>query len=181
MAKKDKKPTTHKTVAKNNKPISKKPSQKTPDSWDIVDKNKDKFLVFYKQEKTLAEIQITPETMNDLMVELNNHLIVDKNIADSWTFRKPIEPGMPEFLTIMSDGKILGTLPIEEATGVKLAKQLEKYSQKLTIGQKLNKFRKNKPKSFYLISFFATIVIGVFMYSIIVKILYNFGITLPTL
>lgn len=169
-----------KPVNKRTKKIDKKPSNKTPDSWDILKKNKQSLLVFYKKDKILAELEITPETMNDMMVELNNHIIVDDNIADSWALRKPLQEGLPEFLTIMNDGKILGTLPIDEETGKKLSSQLVKYSQRLTMLQRMNRFRKKKPKSFYFTSFLTIIVLGILLYSVIANILYSFGIILPT-
>lgn len=177
MAKKEKNKTDeqNKAVVK----MSKKKSIKSPTSWDIVYKNKNKFLTFYSKETVLAEIPLTPESLNDLMTELNNHIIVDDNIADSWTFRQSIEQGQGEYLTILNEGKILGTLPIDEKTGKKLGSQLEKYIKKPTIIQSINIMRKQKPKRFYLVSFFAVIVMSIIAYGIVANILENFGLTIP--
>lgn len=171
--------------SKNNKKkdqvIRKKRQNNIPDSWDIVKKKDSVFLLFYCKNKTIAKIEILPEIINDLMVELNQHIIVDSNLADSWTFRKPLEEEAPDFLTIMNKGKILGTLPIDSDTGKKLSKQLIKYTNKITIKEKLNTLRKTKPKTFYLTSFLTVLVISIIIYSIVTNILYNFGIILPTI
>lgn len=178
MSKKKKEENTFKPK-KVDTQISKKKSSTTPTEWDIVIRNKKQFLTFYNKETVLAEVPLTPDYLNDLMTELNNYIIVDDNIADSWTFRQPLEEGQPEYLTILNEGKILGTLPIDETTGKKLGNKLSRYTKKPTVIQSINIMRKAKPKRFYVLAFFTVITAGVILYGILANILDNFGLTIP--
>ena len=157
--------------------IPKKSKDHTPDAWDILDGDSEhKALVFYKNNKTIATIPITPDVLNEILFELNQHIIIDENIADSWTYRTPLDENLPEYLTIMNSGKILGTLPVDEATGRKLAKQLNKYFESKSIKQRLNQMRKTKKKRFYFLAFISLLVAGVLIYNLILNIIGNFGI-----
>ena len=170
-----------KAVNKNiSKPtISKKNENKTPDAWDILENKKGhKVLAFYRNDKIIAELPIATEVLNDILFELNQHIIVDDNIADSWTYRKPLDNNMPEYLTLMNDGKILGTLPVDDSTGKKLSKQLHKYYERKTFSQRLKSMYRNKKKTFYFASFFVVLIVGIFLYNLSLNIMGNFGITL---
>lgn len=176
MAKKKKDTFEPKKVNKSQNPVAKKPSSKTPDAWDIKETGRKKSLVFYKQDKVLTEIPITPETMNELISELSNLIIVDDNIASSWTYRQPAAEGLPEFLTLMKDGKILGTLPVDKTVGRKLGKELSKYTVQPNMFQKIKRMRKSKPKRFYFLSFIISAVAVILMYNVMLNIFGNFGI-----
>ena len=169
---------TNKKSTKPKQAIAKKPSSKTPDAWDISAEGKNKKLIFYKQDKVLAELPINPETMNELIAELSNLIIIDDNIATSWTYRTPAGEGMPEFLTLMKEGKILGTLPVDKTVGRKLGKELSKYIAKPNLWQRVNRMRKTKPKSFYFVSFIFAVIAGILMYNIFLNIFGNVGITI---
>lgn len=170
--KKSKKVTSVKSVAK------KKPSL-SPDSWDIVQSGKERKLVFYKKDSMLVEIEITPESLNDILVEINKYLIVDDNIADSWTYRRPFDSSMPDYLTLLSQGKILGTLPVDDRVGKKLAENLSRYFQKKTIIERIKAMQKTKKKRFYFLAFITVLITGFLLYSIIINILSGFGLTVP--
>lgn len=123
-----------------------------PDSWDIIEGKGHSILVFYRKDEPLASIPILPETMSSLMLALSSHLIVENEMADSWTYRQPIDPELPDYLTLLKDGKILGTLPIDYKTGKKINESMSKYAIKPKLFKKINTWRKTNKTLFIILA-----------------------------
>lgn len=168
-----------KKIGKKKKLQKNKPT--IPTGWDIIDDNGTPKLFFYRNDKVITEIEVAPETMNDLMVELSEHIITDNNIADSWTYREPADTSLPDYLTLLKDGKILATLPVDSIIGKKLGKSFNKYVEKVPLKKRINKLRTEKPKRFYSSAFLIALVAGVLLYNIFVNIILTFFPTISQL
>lgn len=140
-----------KSISKLNKIV--------PDSWEIEESSEGKILTFYRMDKKLAEIPVTPDVLSEIMVKLSENIIVDENIADSWTYRSPIEPNKPDYLTLLKDGKILGTLPVDKNDGTKLLSKMEHYKEQLPFKTRFNRWRKNH-KIMFFFSMLISILVG---------------------
>lgn len=130
-----------------------------PDSWDIIEEKGHSTLVFYRKDMPIASVPILPETMSSLMLALSSHLIVENEMADSWTYRQPVDPELPDYLTLLKDGKILGTLPIDYKTGKKINESMSKYSVKPKLLTKINTWRKNNKTLFIIVTTVAIVTI----------------------
>lgn len=150
-------PKDKKKIAKS-KPVSKL-NKIVPDSWEIEESSEGKILTFYRLDKKLAEIPVTPEVLSEIMVKLSENIIVDENIADSWTYRSPIESDKPDYLTLLKDGKILGTLPVDKNDGTKLLSKLEHYKATVPFKKRFKSWRKNH-KIMFFFSSIITLIIG---------------------
>lgn len=153
------------SITKNQK--IKKVNKLMPDSWDIENVDGTEILSFYRNDNKITEIPVTPEVFAELMLKLNEKIIIESNMADAWTYRKPVESGMPDFLTIIREGKILGTLTIDETDGKKLYKNLSKYGETKTIKESFNIWRKNHKILFALSTIIAAIVISSMIWGIL--------------
>jgi hypothetical protein len=126
-----------KKAAKNIKPVV-----VYPDGWNIEQEKDVPVLVFYKSDSPIMKIEITPETMGEMLEELNETLILKTNSADSWTIRSPEDESLPDFLTLINSGKVLGTLEIDKATGFKMWMYLSKYKPQVNPRKSLAKWSK---------------------------------------
>lgn len=151
--------------------ISSKPKKKKdkkvikPDGWGIETKKDEKYLVFYKDEKPVVEIPFEDELFRSILEEINNNVFAPINIADKWTYRHPIDKNMPDVLTLISEGKILGTLPIDRKVALKLMPELEHYQKPLNIFQRFSKLKKQSIVRYALTMLVIVIIVGVLLYS----------------
>jgi hypothetical protein len=119
------KPSSTKKVTKTLK--ASKPIVAYPDSWSVEEEKGDLVLVFYRMENPIMKIDVTPSTMGDIIKTLNEIIIVDDQMADSWSIRNPDDPTLPSFLSIMKSGKLLGTLPLDKKDGLKMLNQMSQF------------------------------------------------------
>jgi hypothetical protein len=145
-----------------------------PDSWVVEETSGKLYLTFIKDEVELMKVEINAEIFGPLLSELNEIIITDDNLADSWTLRKPDNSELPDYFSLIKEGKVLATLPVDKATGFKLMMRFNHYKPKVSPWKSLKTWAK-KHKFQAGFSFLVLVVplaysIGVMLYEFVIAL-----------
>lgn len=113
-----------------------------PDSWAIEEVSGVLYLTFLKEDVELMKVEVNAETFGSLLPELNEIIITSDNMADSWTLRTPDNKDLPDYLSLIKEGKVLATLPVDKATGFKLFMRFNQYKPKVSPWKTLKSWAK---------------------------------------
>lgn len=99
-------------------------------AWDVTENpyNPERvILTFYVEETPITYIEVTIENLEELLTVLNSYILFmgDTEIT-GWSIRQPENPELPALLSLLSNGSVASTLPLDKEVLHKLVPALLK-------------------------------------------------------